>query len=152
MGGSPHRARRSPPSGLRTNSDRGRPTADRGAATPGHGGTAPGGRDTVAAYRATWLAGLAGTVRPTTAEKDRRDLERHVVPRVGRLPLARLTPERLARLYGDLTAAGLAPMSVRHIHAELHRAPEQGVRRARSPATWRRWWIRLRPSAMRCGP
>ncbi|EQD60987.1 phage integrase, partial [mine drainage metagenome] len=29
----------------------------------------------------------------------------------------------------ELAAAGLAPMSVRHIHAELHRALEQGVRR-----------------------
>ncbi|EQD35664.1 integrase family protein, partial [mine drainage metagenome] len=84
---------------------------------------------TVAEYLEGWLAGLAGTVRPTTAEKYRRDLARHVVPRVGRLPLARLTPDRLARLYGELAAAGLAPMSVRHIHAELHRALEQGVRR-----------------------
>jgi len=94
----------------------------------GTGETVPAGRDTVAAYLGTWLDGLGGTVRATTAEKYRRDVRLHVLPYIGRLALPRLTPQRLQRLYGELAEAGLSAMSIRHIHAAVHKALEQAVR------------------------
>ena len=94
----------------------------------GVGDVAPGGRDTVATYLMAWLDGLGASVKPATGEKYRRDITLHVLPYVGRLPLPRLTPQRLQRLYGDLAEAGLSSMSIRHVHAVVHKALKQGVR------------------------
>ena len=77
---------------------------------------------------APWLRGLEGTVRPTPVAQYRGDLRCHVIPRLGRVPLARLTPQHLQELYSELRTAGLSPMSIRYVHAELHRALEQAVR------------------------
>lgn len=94
---------------------------DRGLAAPHHTGT-------LADFLRAWLRGLEGTVRPTTVAQYRGDLRCHVIPRLGRVPLARLTPQHLQELYSELRTAGLSPMSIRHVHAELHRALEQAVR------------------------
>jgi integrase len=86
------------------------------------------GRQTLRAYLSTWLAGAEGTVRPPTLDKYRRDLEHHVMPSLGSVQLTRLGPQHLQRCYSELTAAGLSPTSVRHVHAALHLALRQATR------------------------
>ena len=92
------------------------------------GAVLPSGRETLRTYLTNWLAGAEGSVRPSTLEKYRRDLEHHVLPGLGTVPLVRLGPQHLQRKYGELIASGLSPTSVRHIHAALHRALGQAVR------------------------
>ena len=48
---------------------------------------------------------------------------------ISRLPLAKLGPEHIERLYADRIAAGVGPMTVRHLHARLHKALGQAARR-----------------------
>lgn len=99
----------------------------------GMGEAVPAGRDTVATYLGSWLEGLGGTVKPATAEKYRRDVRLHVLPYIGRLALPRLTPQRLQHLYGELAEAELSAMSIRHVHAAVHKALEQAVRWGKVP-------------------
>jgi integrase len=51
----------------------------------------------------------------------------HIVPELGAVPLMRLTPERLQRLYAAKLAAGLSTTTVRGLAFLLHRALDQAV-------------------------
>jgi integrase len=88
----------------------------------------PTGRETLRTYISIWLAGTEGSVRSSTLEKYRGDLERHVLPCLGTVPLQRLGPQDIQRRYSELIASGLSPTSVRHVHAALHRALGQALR------------------------
>lgn len=103
-------------------------------------------------YAASWLAGLA--LEPTTRSNYSVSLRVHVVPRLGAVPLAALTPEHLDGLYRELERhgkaagscrtsgvtcadngcspdqhAGLAPKSVRHVHTALRKALQDAYER-----------------------
>jgi integrase len=62
------------------------------------------------------------------------NLKVHVIPALGALKLQRLTAPRLAAFYSELLASGrrdgkgLAPKTVRNIHALLHRALKDAAR------------------------
>ena len=63
------------------------------------------------------------------------NLEHHVVPRLGTIPLQDLTPDHLNRMYAELLRdgrvrqeGGLSPTSVRRIHAMLRKALNDAVR------------------------
>jgi integrase len=76
-----------------------------------------------------WLRDSAKpSVRRTTYEGYERIVRLHVSPALGQLRLARLTPQHIAKLYRALLDKGLAPKTVRLIHAMLHRALRQAVR------------------------
>ncbi len=95
------------------------------------GALAPPPAETVEGLLRRWLDGTQRSIRASTAEKYERDLRVHVFPRVGRLPVARLTPDRVRRLYAELGEGGLSPMSIRHVHATLHVALRQCLREGR---------------------
>ena len=81
--------------------------------------------------RKTWLPSLR--VRPTTASYYKLAVDQYVVPRIGGVPLQKLTAPTLNRLYADLEASGrrngkgLSPRSVRHVHAIIRRALADAV-------------------------
>lgn len=82
-----------------------------------------------------WLPAIASTIRPTTFNGYRMHVERHVVPHLGEQRLQQITGGDLNRFYSNLLTDGrldgtgaLSPMSVRHIHATLHRAFHDAVR------------------------
>jgi integrase len=52
----------------------------------------------------------------------------HVISTLGKIPLAKLTPQRLQALYADRLASGRSPTTVRSIHAVLHTALEAAVK------------------------
>ena len=66
----------------------------------------------------------------------------HVVPRLGDIELQQLTPSHLSGFYRALLTdarrdgQGLAPKTVRNIHAMLHRALKDAVRLGYLSATW----------------
>jgi len=87
------------------------------------------GRQTVEQFLGQWLS---ASVRPSVKVKTYEGYESivrvRVVPRLGRVPLARLTPLDLQGLYVGLEEAGLSRRSVHHTHRALHRAFGQAVR------------------------
>lgn len=86
-----------------------------------------GPRRTVAAYLAQWLETAKPSVRPRTYES--YDLNvRRVLPYLGKLPLASLTPADVQRCYTALLDGGLSRRSVEQCHAVLHRALKQALR------------------------
>jgi hypothetical protein len=82
-----------------------------------------------------WLPAAAVTVRPSTLLSYRLHVRQHIGPRLGAVPLQRLTGGQLNAFYAALLtegasrrAGGLASATVRRIHAVLHRALKDAVR------------------------
>jgi hypothetical protein len=85
---------------------------------------------TVARYLLhTWLPRKAVSLRPSTWDGYRRNIEIHVLPRIGRIPLRRLRGDHIDSLYSELLAdgrvdgkGGLDPKTVLEIHVILRQA------------------------------
>ncbi len=82
----------------------------------------------------TWLPSMRARVKPTTWSSYRRNVELHLLPRLGSRQLQRLTATELNALYGDLlatgnqkTAGGLSPKTVRYVHTTVHKALQDAV-------------------------
>lgn len=79
-------------------------------------------RQTVQRFLANWLETVRPSLRPKTYIGYEAVIRLHILPSLQRVPLSRLQPYHLQRLYQERLTAGLAPMTVRHIHALLHRS------------------------------
>lgn len=85
-----------------------------------------------------WLPMKRESLRPSTFDSYRRNIELHILPALGHVRLQLLTPDQLDRFYADQLAsgrltgksAGLAPKTVRHLHTVLHRALADAVRKS----------------------
>ena len=89
---------------------------------------------TLAQWLDRWLEKyMTGTIRPSTLEGYRKDLDNHVKPHLGKTLLIKLTSDDLQELYWHLLEwgrkhprqncrPGLAPATVRGIHTTLHHA------------------------------
>jgi integrase len=83
-----------------------------------------------------WLPAIRPPkMRPSTWLSYQKNVERHIVPVLGHLPLQRLTPAQLATFYRSLLEhgrqdgrGGLAPKTIRNIHGTLHAALKDAVR------------------------
>lgn len=101
-------------------------------------------RQSVGDYLAGWLAGLR--LAPSTVASYRKNVRLHISPRIGSVPLAALTTERIDRLYRELERGGradyrhgepLSPRTVRCVHTILSAALAAAARTrrlARNPA------------------
>lgn len=85
-------------------------------------------RQTVGDYLTTWLEGSRVRVRVSTWTRNAIFVRKDLVPELGRLKLAELTPAHVHRLYAKQLARGRASTSVRHMHALLHRAIADAAR------------------------
>ena len=90
-----------------------------------------------------WLPAIEHTIRPTTYRSYVAHVECHILPALGSLQLQKLAPAQINALYAKLTLAGkrngqgLTALSVRHVHAVLHRSLKDAGRwgrLARNPA------------------
>jgi integrase len=79
-------------------------------------------RLTTGEFLAKWIEGARANVRPTTALRYQGLIRRHLIPRLGRIPLTRLAPHDLASCYAAMTDDGLAPRTAGHAHRVLGRA------------------------------
>ena len=89
---------------------------------------------TVGEWMERWLADV---IQPNKAHRtyatNRQQVRTHIIPSIGRVKLEGLRKAHVDRLYADLLRAkpegsGLAPSSVRRVHAVLHAALEEAVR------------------------
>ncbi len=86
------------------------------------------GKQTVRTYLEGWLEAIRGNVRPKTYQGYECYIRVHVVPALGKVRMAKLTPQQLQAFYSKKLEGALSPTTVRHMHATLHRAFEQAVR------------------------
>ena len=83
-----------------------------------------------------WLPANRAALRPSTWASYRSNVELHVVPAIGRVPLRHLRPDHIERLYANLLLdgnaarpGGLDGKTVLEIHMVLRRALGDAVRR-----------------------
>ena len=86
-------------------------------------------RHTVAHFFERWLA---DTIAPNRRAKTYRSYEQiarcHIVPDLGRVPLAKLEPQQVQSLLKRKQAEGLSPRTVAYIRAVLRQALNQALR------------------------
>ena len=111
-----HQARGAAGAGRRS-SPRSRPARSSSTATP------------LGELLARWLDHVSEQLSPTTVREYRRLVRTMIDPDLGKLPLRRVTTQRLDAYYASLARErGLSPASIRHVHAVLRGALGQAVR------------------------
>lgn len=94
--------------------------------------SASGRGPTLAEWLEHWLEQIAARrVRPRTLESYRTTVRRHIVPSIGAQRLAKLQPEQVEAMYGQLLAAGLSASSVLRTHRILSRALKVAMQRGK---------------------
>ena len=96
---------------------------------------------TVAAWLRTWFELYSKLhIRPATMNYYHRNIEQHIIPAIGDIPLNKLTTRDLQKFYNDLQSngrlrkvqkkekPGLSNSTVRGIHMMLHNAFERAVK------------------------
>jgi integrase len=83
---------------------------------------------TVTGFAAQWLEAVEPSLRPSTFRRYADMLRVHILPQLGKRPLALLTPFDLQRFYANRLAYGLSSTSVHHLHVMLHRVLKQAER------------------------
>lgn len=83
---------------------------------------------TVETLMRRWLEQVSQRIEPTTLREYRRSVDKVIVPALGAVPLAKLGPEHLDRLYGQWLDQGLKPATVIRRHAAIRAALGQAVR------------------------
>ncbi len=80
-------------------------------------------KQTLAIYLREWLIGRQATVRPSTLASYRMNIESHIIPALGSMPLQALTPATLNAFYSGMLAdgrkygkGGLSARTVRYTH------------------------------------
>ncbi len=76
--------------------------------------------------------------RSTTDDPYQREIRRHPIPALGKLPLNKLAPRHIQRLQSDMLGSGLSPRTVAYARAILRKALGEAVRWnviAHNPAT-----------------
>jgi integrase len=87
------------------------------------------GSITLGEWFATYLEQVARPkLRPRTFDRYSLDINRHILPAIGRYRLDKLRPAQLVALYNAKSAEGLSGSSLRHIHAVIRRALNVAVR------------------------
>jgi integrase len=86
-------------------------------------------KQTLAHYLTDWLENC---VKPKNKQLTHRSYEwivrTHLIPNLGRTPLAKLTPQTVQAFINERRASGLSPTTVKHINATLRAALSQAQR------------------------
>ena len=101
-------------------------------------------RMTLAEWLEQWLGQMAATLRPSTLENYRKDMENHVAPYLGQKSLSQITAADLRKLYDILKrkgrmnpppgqSRGLSSTTVHGIHTTLHHALRAAVEQGLIP-------------------
>jgi integrase len=87
-----------------------------------------GPRQNVKQFLVYWLEDVQRpSVRLRTYQRYEMQLRRHILPAIGNMQLSKLTPQHMQAFYAQLLQHGLAPQTVRLVHAMLHKAFDYAV-------------------------
>ena len=81
----------------------------------------PSERLTVKAYLNQWLEAKRPSLRPESFRRYKEMCQLHIIPEIGRKPLARLTPGDVQALYARIRAKGLSGTTLSLLHGVLHK-------------------------------
>jgi integrase len=95
------------------------------------GSFVPTDRSTFGHYLDEFLAGAKATLARKTWERFEGMARIHVIPKLGRLPLQKLTTVQLNKAYAEWRESGLAGQTVIHHHRLIHRVLAQALREGR---------------------
>lgn len=87
-----------------------------------------GPQQTVAQYLDEWLKAHKQVIRPRSYERYEAIIRLHLVPKLGKLPLQKLSGQHLQRLYTEKLESGLSSTTVSAIHNMLHTALDNAVK------------------------
>jgi integrase len=79
-------------------------------------------RQTVGQYLETWVEVAKSQIRGSSWRRYSDFVRVHLVPGLGKIPLAKLTPQQVQLFYARKLAEGLSSTTVYHIHGMFHRA------------------------------
>ena len=85
-------------------------------------------RRTVAQFLKGWVADKKTSARPGTVRGYESKIRVHILPAIGTIPLAKLTPQRTQAFFSERLSSGLAPQTVHHIRAILRAALTDAVK------------------------
>jgi integrase len=85
-------------------------------------------RQTTGHYLQTWLESVRGQIEPSSWRRYGDYVRVHLVPGLGKAPLARLSAQQVQAFYGRKQQEGLSGTTVHSIHGMLHRALEDALR------------------------
>ena len=89
----------------------------------------PGVRLTTARYLDGWLEDTVKLSRkPLTYEKYRGNIQKHILPVIGKVPLSRLGPQHVQKVQARMLARGLSPATIHAIRTVLSAALSQAER------------------------
>ena len=77
-------------------------------------------RETLGHFAERWLEAKRPSIRASTHRRYSTLLRVNVLPMLGSISLARLTPSHLQQLYAERSAAGRGPQTITHVHRVLH--------------------------------
>ena len=77
---------------------------------------------TVGEFLGMWLKEYAATKAPTTLEGYREKIRNYVLPAIGQIPLAKVTPHQIQSIYASMIERGLSPRTALHVHRVLREA------------------------------
>lgn len=83
---------------------------------------------TVMKWMEEYIASYMSDVKPATMAAYVNDINRHIIPALGKIKLKDLSPIQVQRFYKDLITSGLSPKTVRDIHGVLHGALDKAIR------------------------
>ena len=88
-----------------------------------------GERQTTGAFLEAWLKDSAAQrVRPKTLVRYQEIVRLHISPEIGRVPLARLSPQHVERMLASIAAKGVSARTVGHSRAVLRNAISHAMR------------------------
>ena len=97
-------------------------------------------KETVSGYLSGWLKGKSKDIRPSTAESYGRMIRCHIVPAIGALPLADLTPAAVQKMIDDMRSGGgpeeraASPRTCAYVRTVLRIALQDAVRLRQLPS------------------
>src|SRR5438270_3459956 len=96
--------------------------------------TGPQTTITLRNYLEDWLEIVRRpALRVSTYVRYRGNLDNHILPKLGHIPLRKLTTEHIEAFYAMKLKEGLSPRSIRGMHGLLHSALDHAVQRKRIP-------------------
>lgn len=84
--------------------------------------------ETVAAFMERYLAHKATTLRPNSLIGYRESIRTYIIPRMGKIPLSKLTPRHVQDLYTFMRAIPVSSRTIRRAHAVLHNALDYAIK------------------------
>jgi integrase len=91
------------------------------------------GRQTTTQFLESWLRAVEHRLRQSTWNRYCELVALHIVPALGQVRLAKLSPQHVQQFYAQKLASDLSPTTVRHMHATLHRALGYAVKQGLVP-------------------